>query len=81
MESELSSEAQLLLYGFHLLYYKLFSFLFFLNITKPSWNLYVEDSAGSLSPSSSPSLDGPGNSQEKDPSSFNIYSLTFQTIC
>lgn len=49
MGSELSSEARLPLYSFHLLYYKLFSFLFFLNITKPSWNLYVEDSAVSLS--------------------------------
>lgn len=51
-------------------------FSFFLNITKVSWNLHVREPAVSLPPSlASGQLPG------EDPSSPNIYSLTFQTVC
>ena len=83
MDPELLSEAWPLLYIPASIFCAINNSEFspFLNITEPSQNLYVKDSRVSLSPSASASLASPGSSQENDPSSFNISSLTFQTIC
>ena len=79
MDPELLSEARPLLYIPASIFCAINNSEFspFLNITEPSQNLYVKDSRVSLSAS----LASPGSSQENDPSSFNISSLTFQTIC